>query len=126
MTEVGNDMVEATRPPGKTTIAPSVLLTIVRLTTLGVDGVSQMGQLPGGVNRIFQRSYEEGVQIRVEGDFVYTDLHVILDHDVNVREVSRSIQNEVSRAVSEMVGMTVGRVNVHIENIEYPEDEFKD
>jgi uncharacterized alkaline shock family protein YloU len=126
MTEIGNDMAEATRPPGKTTIAPSVLLTIVRLTTLEVEGVSQMGQLPGGVNRIFQRSSEEGVQIRVEGDCVYADLHVVLEHDVNVREVSRNIQNEVSRAVSEMVGMSVGRVNVHIENIFYPEDEFED
>jgi uncharacterized alkaline shock family protein YloU len=115
-------MAEATRPPGKTTIAPNVLLTIARLTTLDVDGVSQMSQLPSGVNRIFQRSYEEGVQIRIEGDSVYADLHVILDHNVNVREVSRNIQNEVSRAVSEMVGMTVGRVNVHIENIKYPID----
>ncbi len=113
-------MTETTRPPGKTTIAPNVLLTIAQLATLEIEGVSQMSQVPGGVNRIFQRGYEEGVRIRIEEDRVYADLHVIVDHDVNVREVSRNIQNEVARAISEMVGMEVGRVNVHIDDVRYP------
>jgi uncharacterized alkaline shock family protein YloU len=108
------------RPPGKTTIAPNVLLTIARLTTLNVKGVTQMSQLPGGVNRVFDRGYEEGVRIRVDGDQVSADLFVILDHESNVREVSRTIQHDVSRAISEMVGMEVGQINVHIEDIYYP------
>jgi len=113
-------MSETIRPPGKTTIAPNVLLTIARLATLEIEGVNQMSHVAGGVNRIFQRGYEEGVRIRIEDDRVYADLYVILDHDVNVREISRSIQNEVARAISEMVGMEVGRVNVHIEDVQYP------
>ena len=115
-------MSETTRPPGKTTIAPNVLLTIARLATLDVEGVSSMSQLPGGVNRIFQRGYDEGVRIRIEDDRVYVDLYVQLFSDVNVREVSRNIQQEVFRAISEMVGMEVGRVNVHIDDIQYPID----
>lgn len=110
----------STRPPGKTTIAPNVLLTIARLTTLNVKGVNQMCQLPGGVNRVFDRGYEEGVRIRIEENQVFADLYVILDHDVNVRAVSRNIQSDVSRSISEMVGMEVGRINVHIEDIHYP------
>jgi uncharacterized alkaline shock family protein YloU len=113
-------MTEITRPPGKTTIAPNVLLTIAQLATLEIEGVNHMSQVPGGVNRIFQRGYEEGVRIRIEDDRVYADLHVIVDHDVNVREISRNIQNEVSRAISDMVGMEVGRVNVHIDDVQYP------
>jgi uncharacterized alkaline shock family protein YloU len=119
-------MAEATRPPGKTTIAPNVLLTIARLTALDVEGVNQMSQLPGGVNRMFNRGYEEGVRVRIEGDRVYADLHVILDCNVNVRDVSRNIQNEVSRAISDMVGMEVGRVNVHIEDIRYPPENLEE
>jgi len=115
-------MLETTRPPGKTTIAPNVLLTIARLATLEVKGVSHMSEMPGGVNRIFQRDYEQGVRIRIEEDRVYIDLYVILKADVNVREVSWNIQQEVFRSISEMVGMEVGRVNVHIDDIEYPND----
>lgn len=113
-------MSESTRPPGKTTIAPNVLLTIARLATLDIEGVSHMSTRPGGVNRILQRGYDEGVSIRIDEDLVYVDLYVVLKHDVNVREVSRNIQTDVARAVSEMVGMDVGRVNVHIEDIQYP------
>jgi uncharacterized alkaline shock family protein YloU len=113
-------MPEEIRPPGKTTIAPNVLLTIARLTTLNIDGVCQMSELPGGFNRMFQRGYEEGARIQIEDNRVYADLYVILKNDINVREVSRTIQNEVSRAISEMVGMEVGRVNVHIEDIYFP------
>ena len=106
---------------GKTTIAPEVLLTIARLTTLNVTGVSRMSSVPGGVNRLFNRGISEGVRIDIkEDDTVFADLFVILQNDVNIRDVSREIQHKVARAISEMVGMQVGRVNVHIEDIDYP------
>jgi uncharacterized alkaline shock family protein YloU len=40
---------------------------------------------------------------------------------VNVLEVSHSIQNQVGRSISEMVGMDVGKINIHVENIHYGE-----
>lgn len=107
---------------GKTTIAPEVLLTIARLTTLSVPEVSRMSAVPGGVNRLFQRGASEGVCIDVNDDIVSVDLYLVLKNDVNMREVSRTVQQKVCRAISEMVGMQVGRVNVHIEDIDYPEE----
>lgn len=111
-----------TRPPGKTTIAPDVLLTIARLTTLGIKGVSQMAPVPGGVSWISKRSQADGIRIEIEDNRVYAEIYVILENSVNVREVSRNIQSEVARAITEMVGMDVGRVNIHIENINYPSE----
>jgi uncharacterized alkaline shock family protein YloU len=107
-------------PTGRTTIAPEVLLTIARLTTLEVPGVSRMSNLAGGVNRFFKRGVGEGVRIDIQDDLVTADLFLILKNDVNIRDVSREVQYRVSRAISEMVGMQVGRVNVHIEDIDYP------
>ena len=111
---------EAPRPPGKTTIAPDVLLTIARLATLEIQGVSRMASVPGGVSWIPKRSQADGIRIDIEDDRVYADIYVILHHNVNVREVSRNIQREVTRSISKMVGMEVGRVNIHIEDIDYP------
>lgn len=109
--------------PGKTTIAPDVLLTIARLTTLAVPGVSQLSSVPGGVNRLFKRTVAtHGVQIEIDETVVNADIYVTLDSGVNVREVSRNIQFEVSRAISKMVGMEVGRISIHIEDIDYPGD----
>jgi uncharacterized alkaline shock family protein YloU len=111
-------MSETPRPPGKTTIAPDVLLAIARLATLGVDGVSHMSARLDGLSSILKPGHHEhGVEIELNGNVVNADLYVVLDNDVNLREVSRNIQDEVARAISEMAGMKVGKINVHIEDI---------
>jgi uncharacterized alkaline shock family protein YloU len=107
---------------GKTTVAPEVLLTISRLTTLDVEGVSRLSPVPAGINRLFKRGYGEGVVIDVQENTVSADIFVVLKADVNIRDVSRNIQRDVARAISEMVGMQVGRVNVHIEDIDYDKE----
>jgi uncharacterized alkaline shock family protein YloU len=112
-------MTENLRPPGKTTIAPEVLTTIARLTALGIPGVNRLSNIPGGVDRLFSRGAGEGVRIEVDNNTVFVDLYVILNSDVNIREVSRMMQNKVARAINEMVGMEVGKVNIHIEDIHY-------
>lgn len=111
------------RPPGKTTIAPDVLVTIARLTTLSVAGVSHLAIGPSEVNRIFKKGDQQGVRINVENNTVNADLYVVMKRDVNVRDVARNIQGQVARAISEMVGMEVGKVNVHIEDIDYQLEE---
>jgi uncharacterized alkaline shock family protein YloU len=50
-------------------------------------------------------------------------LHLVLQQDVNIREVSRNVQQNVARAIQEMVGMDVGYVNIHIEDIDYEDSE---
>jgi uncharacterized alkaline shock family protein YloU len=106
---------------GKTTIAPEVLVSIAKLTALSVPGVKKLAMIPGATH-LFRREMNEGVQISVENNTVYADLYVILARDMNVRDVSRTIQNKVARAISEMVGMEVGKVNIHIEDIDYSPD----
>jgi len=109
--------------PGKTTISVDVILTIARLTTLEVPGVSRMSSVPSRrfKTMLLHRQEEDGLHIEVVDNLVYTDLYVILESDVNIREVGRNIQIAVARAITEMIGMQVGDVNVHVEDIDYPE-----
>jgi uncharacterized alkaline shock family protein YloU len=116
-------MADEYRSSGKTTLAPEVLLTIARMSALSVEGVSHLAQVPGGVDRLFRRGAENGVQMTVEDGIVYIELYVVLKSDVNVREVSRNLQARVARAISEMVGLEVGHVNIHIEDIDYKGNE---
>jgi uncharacterized alkaline shock family protein YloU len=112
------------RPPGKTTISPDVLTTIARLTVVSVEGVSRMSTTASDVNHIFKRGLTaaEGVRVEVIDDAVYADIYVVIKCDYNAREVSHQIQSLVARSISEMVGMEVGKVNVHIEDIDYSAD----
>jgi uncharacterized alkaline shock family protein YloU len=112
-------MTEYVRPPGKTTVAPEVLVTITRLSALSVPGVSRLAPVSGGVNRLFRHGDGDGVRISVEDNTVNIDLYVVLKQDVNIREVSRNLQHQVARAIQEMVGMEAGNINIHIEDIDY-------
>lgn len=109
------------QPIGKTTISPEVLVSITLLATLSVDGVSQMTAGPRDVNTLFKKGLSQGVGLLVEDNVVFTDIYVILKKDVKVIDVCHQIQNQVARSISEMVGMEVGRVNVHVEDINYSE-----
>jgi uncharacterized alkaline shock family protein YloU len=109
---------EETRSTGKTTLTPDVLLTIARMAALEVEGVKCMAPVKGGFNSLFGRSHE-GVQMAVEDNVVLVDLYLVLVSDVNIREVSRTVQQAVTRSIVEMTGLEVGHVNIHIEDIDY-------
>jgi uncharacterized alkaline shock family protein YloU len=113
-------MVTPRHPDDTVTLAPGVLLTVVRLATLGVAGVIRMGSMPGGVDRLFRRvPAADGVQITVDQGTVTVHLYVVADASVNLREMSVQIQKSVERAIREILGMKASSVNVHIEDVTF-------
>jgi uncharacterized alkaline shock family protein YloU len=104
---------------GKTTVSPEVLHKIARLTALSVQGVSRMASIRGNLDRLLGKEDYQGARVSVKNGQVYADIYVVLMSDLNVREVSREIQSRVSRAISEMIGMEVGGVTVHIMDIDF-------
>jgi len=116
-------MTDQTETIGKTTVAPEVLLTIIKMTTLDEDGVVGLAPVPGRVDAFFKKGVEEGIRINVENGIVYVDLHIIVEKGHNVKDVSRSVQKRVARAISEMIGMEPGKVNIHVEDIHYKNNE---
>lgn len=110
---------EEIRTIGRTTIDPDVLVTIARLTALEVPGVSRMFPVPRNVNRLLARGANEGVKLEIQDDMVFADLYLVLNNGVSIMEVSHQVQAEVARSISEMVGMRIGQINIHIEDIEF-------
>jgi len=103
---------------GKTTIAPQVLETIARLTTLAVPGVARMAS-PPGVRRLLRQG---GVELEVVGNGVRVKLYVVTEPHSSMLSVGRQIQAEVTRAIRDIVGMEVESVDVYIEDVAYPSE----
>jgi uncharacterized alkaline shock family protein YloU len=101
---------------GKITIAPQVLETVVRLTTLAVPGVARLAPQPG-VRRLLGH---DGVEIEVIENNVCAEVYVVTEPEANMLSIGHQIQTEVTRAIQDMVGMEVGAVNVHIEDVANP------
>lgn len=104
---------------GKTTISPEVLHKIARLTTLSVQGVSRMACYRGSMEQLLGKDDFKGVKVHIRDDKANVDIFVVLMNNFNVRDVSREIQARVSRAITEMVGMEVGGVTVHVMDIDF-------
>lgn len=103
---------------GTTTIAPGVIGTIARLTTLATPGVSRMSAVRFPHTRNPIDAETEGVKAIVKNGQLFVDLYIITTSKVNVRLVSETIQQHVLRAISELTGMEVAQINVHITDID--------
>src|SRR5690348_13734219 len=87
-------------PGDRITIAPGVLLTVVRLAALRVEGVAHMGSTPGAVNRWLRRTpAERGIQMLIDDQTVTIDIYIVVNAEANLREVSRDVQRLVARDI---------------------------
>lgn len=116
-------MEDVETPPGKVVIAPEVLITIAKLSTLAVPGVASMAPIPGGIDRYVRRGYADGVRIMVKDQSIAADLYIVIQGGVNAHTVSAGVQQEVARALNEMVGMDAGQINVHVADVAFKEEE---
>jgi uncharacterized alkaline shock family protein YloU len=115
MTDKERSMYEESQ--GTITIATTVLNTIARLTALSVAGVSRMGNN----GQLLQPA--SGTTVKVVSGEVKADIFVVVRSDTNFYETGQKIQQEVTRAIKEIVGMDVQAINVYIQDVEYPQPE---
>jgi uncharacterized alkaline shock family protein YloU len=106
---------------GLVTIHPTVLTTIVRLATLSIPGVARLSDdLFDNVGRIIKGASTHSVNVVYENGLVTVDLFIIAKPDANMRTLGETLQAEVTKAIHKIVGLEVGSVNVHIEDVELP------
>ena len=111
------------RPLGKTTVSPAVLATIARMAALEVPGVSAVGRLAAGRDPSYRGRTFGGVRIAIHDGLISGDMYLVVKSGVNVREVCRDVQQQVARALQEMAGMGVARMDAHVEDIDYDRTE---
>ena len=98
---------------GKISIAPEVLETIARLTTLAIPGVARLVS-PPGVRRLLGSN---GVKISVVDSSVQVELHLVTEPGVSMLRIGHQVQAEVTRAIRDLVGMEAESVDVYIEDV---------
>jgi uncharacterized alkaline shock family protein YloU len=98
---------------GTITIAPNVLNTIARLTTLKIEGVARLG----ASGKLLRAS--DGVAIEITNGRVKADIFIVVKPDTNMFEIGQHIQREVARSINEIVGMDVESVNIHVQDVAY-------
>jgi uncharacterized alkaline shock family protein YloU len=105
-------------PLGTVHVTKHVLASIIELTALQVEGVAKFAPVSSPWPRLPMRAEpQRGLALNVRGETVSADLYLILQPGVNMPQVGRAVQDAVAAAIEDMLGMTVGEINIFIQDV---------
>ena len=106
--------------PGRITISPQVLTTIVTQTALDTEGVRALGARPPHIiDAKGRKAAGPGVEAVVAENTVYVALNVDVAPDVNVMALAAALQQEIAHNIEHILGMQVARVDVIIGDVAF-------
>lgn len=98
---------------GRLTIAREAVAEIVAETALGCYGV--VGLSAGSrVGRMFRR---EGISVDGPAGDLRIELHVVVEHGLNLAEVASTVRSQVAYDVERLTGLKVGAVEAVIQRV---------
>ena len=84
----------------------------------GVKGMAARSVTDGVYHLLRKESMSKGVKIEFhEDDTISVDLHIMVDHGVNLNAVGASIISEVRYVITKTTGTQVRDVNVYIDSM---------
>lgn len=98
-------------------ISPDVLVGIAQLAIDDIDGLRTINP-PIRMGEILTRRRARGIRIEQLNDGVYIDLTVAVQYGKAVPVLAAKLTRTVRETVSSMTGLTVQRVNVHVDSVD--------
>jgi len=110
---------------GSIKIADEVVGIITGLAATEIEGVAGMsGGLAGGLaDMLGRKNLSKGVKVEVEDETALVDVYVIINYGNSIPDVAWKIQDNVKQAIEGMTGLNVKAVNIHVQGVNFPEEE---
>ena len=114
-------MIKVPTEQGEITISDAVFTTITGAAAtncFGVKGMAYRSMTDGLVHLLRREAMSKGVRIipHEEGD-ISIELHIVVEHGVNIAAVCRSIINQVRYMVSENPGASIRSIDVCVDSM---------
>lgn len=114
-------MVNITNEKGNISITKEVFTNLAgdaATSCFGVKGMAGRSKDGASLQLLRRESMSKGVDVSFNDDgSISLELHIGIDHGVNMSAVARSIINEVSYKLVRSTGVPVERVDVYIDTI---------
>ena len=114
-------MIRQTNENGSVNVSTSVYTDIAGTAAsncFGVKGMAARSVKDGVYHLLRVESASKGVRVEFhEDDTISIDLHIMVDHGVNLNAVGASIIEEVRYVVENTTGTKVRAVNVYIDSM---------
>ena len=114
-------MIRQNNDNGSLAVSTSVYTDIVGTAAMNCFGVKGMAarSLTDGVYHLLRKEFAgKGVRVEFhEDDTISIDLHIMVEHGVNLNAVGASIISEVRYVVTKCTGTKVRSVNVYVDSM---------
>ncbi len=113
---------------GSIRIADEVVSIIAGLAATEVEGVASMsGGIVGGIaEALGRKNLSKGVKVEVGEEEAAVDLYLIVTYGSRIPDVSWVAQENVKKAIENMTGLKVVKVNVHVQGVYFPQQKTED
>ncbi len=113
---------EEYREAGTIRISDDVVAVIAGLAASEVAGVAGMSGsgIAGSVSEMLgKKNLSKGVKVQVGDKQAAVDLNIIIEHGARIHEVAKAVQQNVRNAITNMTGLQVVEVNVHVQGVHF-------
>ncbi len=110
---------------GNVKISEEVIELLAEKAIKNIDGVVGLigNVVEAFVAMVSKKNGVKGVSADIKDETVNVTLHTIIRFGVRIPEVAWQIQENVKSVVESMTGLTVEKVNVCVDGVQFPEDE---
>ena len=118
--------IEQNQPNGSLKISQDVIAAIAKYAADEIEGIYSLTASRLSIKNLNKNSIKKistkPVLINVNDEIATIDISVIVKAGCKIRPVAENLQKAVKDAVQTMCGITVAKVNVHVEGIQFEEE----
>lgn len=109
--------------PGSNIIYSNEVVTIIAgVAASEVEGIASMMGAPNGGLLGKNRSVTKGVKVEIGTEEASVDLYVTVEYGKPIQKVAQDVQEAVHKAIEEMTGLHVVRVDVHVQGVSFEKE----
>ncbi len=83
----------------------------------GVVGMASVNMKDGIVKLLMKDNIRHGVDVRIEENVIYIEMHIIVAYGVSIMTVAENLVDNVKYKVEEFTGMDVGKIIICVEGV---------
>ncbi len=110
---------------GNVKISEEVIGLLAEKAIKNIDGVVGLTSnvVESLVAMVSRKTGVKGVSADIKNEIVNITLHTVISFGVRIPEVAWQIQENVKSVVESMTGLTVDKVNVCVDGVQFPEEQ---
>ena len=113
-----NDM----EPGSNIAYSNEVVSIIAGVAASEVEGIASMVSIPSSNLLAKNRNVTKGVKVEIGTEEASVDLYVTVEYGKPIQKAAHEAQESVRKAIEEMTGLHVVRVDVHVQGVSFEKE----